>query len=136
MARKNNHIEQIDKVNGGRVYSLRVAQGLARKQLAKVIGVTQEWIMNDKIMSGPFGVSLKKESLIKVLLIMMSCLPFFLYPKEVLPKELLMALLKLYLLILAILFLLLKVTKLAIKTFFPKAAEALIALENKAKEMK
>ena len=42
MARKNNHIEQIDKIIGGRVYSLRVAQGLARKQLAKVIGVTHQ----------------------------------------------------------------------------------------------
>ena len=42
MARKNNHIEQIDKIIGGRVYSLRVAQGLARQQLAKVIGVTHQ----------------------------------------------------------------------------------------------
>ena len=42
MARKNNHIEQIDKIIGGRVYSLRLAQGLARQQLAKVIGVTPQ----------------------------------------------------------------------------------------------
>jgi len=42
MARKNNHIEQIDKIIGGRVYSLRVAQGIARKQLAKLIEVTPQ----------------------------------------------------------------------------------------------
>lgn len=42
MARKNNHIEQIDKIIGGRIYSLRVAQGIARKQLAKLIEVTPQ----------------------------------------------------------------------------------------------
>jgi transcriptional regulator with XRE-family HTH domain len=42
MAHKNNHIEQIDKIIGGRVYSLRVAQGIARKQLAKLIEVTPQ----------------------------------------------------------------------------------------------
>jgi len=42
MARKNNHIEQIDKILGGRIYSLRVAQGIARKQLAKLIEVTPQ----------------------------------------------------------------------------------------------
>ncbi len=42
MARKNNHIEKIDKIIGGRIYSLRVAQGIARKQLAKLIEVTPQ----------------------------------------------------------------------------------------------
>ena len=42
MAHKNNHIEQIDKILGGRIYSLRVAQGIARKQLAKLIEVTPQ----------------------------------------------------------------------------------------------
>ena len=42
MARKNKHIEKIDKIIGGRIYSLRVAQGIARKQLAKLIEVTPQ----------------------------------------------------------------------------------------------
>ena len=42
MARKNDYIEEIDKVIGGKIYSLRLAKGLSRQQLSKVIGVTHQ----------------------------------------------------------------------------------------------
>ena len=42
MARKNNHIEQIDKIIGDKVYSLRLVKGLSRQQLSKAIGVTHQ----------------------------------------------------------------------------------------------
>lgn len=42
MARKNDYIDMADKHIGGKIYSLRLAQGLSRIQLAKVIGVTHQ----------------------------------------------------------------------------------------------
>ncbi len=42
MARKNDYIEEIDKFIGGKIYSLRLAKGLSRQQLSKVIGVTHQ----------------------------------------------------------------------------------------------
>jgi transcriptional regulator with XRE-family HTH domain len=42
MARKNNYIDQIDKFIGEKIYSLRLAQGLSRDQLSKVIEVTHQ----------------------------------------------------------------------------------------------
>ena len=42
MARKNDYIEEIDKFIGNKIYSLRLAKGLSRQQLAKVIGVTHQ----------------------------------------------------------------------------------------------
>lgn len=42
MARKNDYIEKIDKHIGQKIYSLRLAQGLSRIQLAEVIGVTHQ----------------------------------------------------------------------------------------------
>ena len=56
MARKNNHIEQIDKIIGGRIYSLRLAQGLARQQLAKVSGVTLQQLQKYEIGSNRISV--------------------------------------------------------------------------------
>jgi len=40
MARKNDYILEVDKIIGGKIYSLRLAQGLPRKQLAKSIDVS------------------------------------------------------------------------------------------------
>lgn len=42
MARKNDYILEIDKFIGGKIYSLRLAKGLSRQQLAEVIGVTHQ----------------------------------------------------------------------------------------------
>jgi len=42
MARKNDYIEGIDKFIGNKIYSLRLAKGLSRQQLSKVIGVTHQ----------------------------------------------------------------------------------------------
>jgi transcriptional regulator with XRE-family HTH domain len=42
MVHKNNYIEEINKFIGEKIYSLRLAQGLSRGQLSKVIGVTQQ----------------------------------------------------------------------------------------------
>lgn len=42
MARKNDYIVEVDKYIGGRIYSLRLAQGLSRQQLSKIIGVTHQ----------------------------------------------------------------------------------------------
>ena len=42
MARKNDYIEEIDKFIGDKIYSLRLAKGLSRQQLSKVIGVTHQ----------------------------------------------------------------------------------------------
>ena len=42
MARKNNYIKQIDKLIGGKIYSLRLYKGLSRQQLSSVIGVTHQ----------------------------------------------------------------------------------------------
>ena len=42
MARKNDYIQEVDKFIGGKIYSLRLAKGLSRQQLSKVIGVTHQ----------------------------------------------------------------------------------------------
>lgn len=42
MARKNDYIQEVDKFIGGKIYSLRLAKGLSRQQLAEVIGVTHQ----------------------------------------------------------------------------------------------
>ena len=42
MARKNEHIKQIDKIIGDKIYHLRLGKGLSREELAKVIGVTHQ----------------------------------------------------------------------------------------------
>ncbi len=42
MARKNDYILEVDKFVGGKIYSLRLAKGLSRQQLSKVIGVTHQ----------------------------------------------------------------------------------------------
>lgn len=42
MARKNDYILEVDKFIGEKIYSLRLAKGLSRQQLAEVIGVTHQ----------------------------------------------------------------------------------------------
>jgi len=42
MARRNEFISEIDRLIGGKVYSLRLAKGLSRQQLSKAIGVTHQ----------------------------------------------------------------------------------------------
>ena len=42
MARKNDYIVEVDKYIGGRIYSLRLAQGFSRQQLSQIIGVTHQ----------------------------------------------------------------------------------------------
>jgi len=42
MARKNDFIEEIDRSIGNKIYSLRLAKGLSRQQLAELIGVTHQ----------------------------------------------------------------------------------------------
>ncbi len=42
MARKNDYIDIIDKHVGDQIYSLRLAQGLSRQQLSKIIDVSHQ----------------------------------------------------------------------------------------------
>ncbi|MGC0371900.1 MAG: hypothetical protein DGJ47_000601 [Rickettsiaceae bacterium] len=42
MARKNDFILEVDKFIGNKIFSLRLALGLSRQQLAEVIGVTHQ----------------------------------------------------------------------------------------------
>lgn len=42
MARKNDYIQKIDQFIGEKIYSLRLAKGLSRQQLADVIEVTHQ----------------------------------------------------------------------------------------------
>ena len=42
MARKNDYISEVDQFIGKKIYSLRLAKGLSRQQLAEVIGVTHQ----------------------------------------------------------------------------------------------
>lgn len=42
MARQHDYIQEVDQFVGGKIYSLRLAKGLSRQQLAKVIGVTHQ----------------------------------------------------------------------------------------------
>lgn len=40
MARKNDYIAEIDKFIGNKIFSLRLARGLSRKQLSETVGIT------------------------------------------------------------------------------------------------
>ena len=62
MARKNDYIEEIDKFIGNKIYSLRLAKGLSRQQLSKVIGVTHQQLQ--KYEKGSNRVSASKLALI------------------------------------------------------------------------
>ena len=42
MGRKTSKLNAIDKLIGHKIYSLRLAKGLSRQQLSKVIGVTHQ----------------------------------------------------------------------------------------------
>jgi transcriptional regulator with XRE-family HTH domain len=42
MARKNDYIIEVDKHIGGKIYSLRLAQGFSRQQLSQIIEVTHQ----------------------------------------------------------------------------------------------
>ncbi|MDG1436508.1 MAG: helix-turn-helix transcriptional regulator [Rickettsiaceae bacterium] len=42
MARKNDYIVEVDQFVGNKIYSLRLAKGLSRQQLASVIDVTHQ----------------------------------------------------------------------------------------------
>ena len=42
MARANDYIKQIDKFVGSKIYSLRLAKGLSRNQLASLVEVTHQ----------------------------------------------------------------------------------------------
>ena len=42
MARKNEYIQEVDQFVGSKIYSLRLAKGLSRQQLAEVIEVTHQ----------------------------------------------------------------------------------------------
>jgi len=42
MGRKNSYLDEIDKFIGNKIYSLRLAKGLPRQELSKVIGVTHQ----------------------------------------------------------------------------------------------
>ena len=62
MARKNDYIEEIDKFIGNKIYSLRLAKGLSRQQLSKVIGVTHQQLQ--KYENGSNRISASKLALI------------------------------------------------------------------------
>ena len=42
MSRKNDFIQKIDKFIGEKIYSLRLAKGLSRQQMAETIGVSHQ----------------------------------------------------------------------------------------------
>lgn len=62
MARKNDYIQEVDKFIGGKIYSLRLAKGLSRQQLAEVIGVTHQQLQ--KYEKGSNRLSVGRLSLI------------------------------------------------------------------------
>jgi transcriptional regulator with XRE-family HTH domain len=62
MARTNNQLDNIDKSIGHKIYSLRLAKGLSRQQLSKVIGVTHQQLQ--KYEKGSNRVSASKLALI------------------------------------------------------------------------
>ena len=62
MARTNNQLDNIDKSIGHKIYSLRLAKGLSRQQLAKAIGVTHQQLQ--KYEKGSNRVSASKLALI------------------------------------------------------------------------
>lgn len=42
MVRRNDYMQKVDQFIGGKIYSLRLAKGLSRQQLAEVIEVTHQ----------------------------------------------------------------------------------------------
>jgi transcriptional regulator with XRE-family HTH domain len=62
MARTNSQLDKIDKSIGQKIYSLRLAKGLSRQQLSKVIGVTHQQLQ--KYENGSNRVSASKLALI------------------------------------------------------------------------
>ena len=42
MARKNDYLQKVDLLLGERIYSLRLAKGLSRQQLAEMIDITHQ----------------------------------------------------------------------------------------------
>jgi transcriptional regulator with XRE-family HTH domain len=62
MGRTNSELDKIDKFIGHKIYSLRLAKGLSRQQLAKVIGVTHGQLQ--KYEKGSNRVSASKLALI------------------------------------------------------------------------
>ena len=62
MGRTNNQLDNIDKSIGHKIYSLRLAKGLSRQQLSKVIGVTHGQLQ--KYEKGSNRVSASKLALI------------------------------------------------------------------------
>ena len=62
MGRTNNQLDNIDKSIGNKIYSLRLAKGLSRQQLSKVIGVTHQQLQ--KYEKGSNRVSASKLALI------------------------------------------------------------------------
>ena len=62
MGRTNSQLDNIDKSIGQKIYSLRLAKGLSRQQLSKVIGVTHGQLQ--KYEKGSKRVSASKLALI------------------------------------------------------------------------
>jgi len=62
MGRINSQLDNIDKSIGHKIYSLRLAKGLSRQQLSKVIGVTHGQLQ--KYEKGSKRVSASKLALI------------------------------------------------------------------------
>lgn len=62
MGRTNSELDKIDKFIGHKIYSLRLAKGLSRQQLSKVIGVTHGQLQ--KYEKGSNRVSASKLALI------------------------------------------------------------------------
>ena len=62
MGRTNSQLDNIDKSIGQKIYSLRLAKGLSRQQLSKVIGVTHQQLQ--KYEKGSNRVSASKLALI------------------------------------------------------------------------
>ena len=62
MGRTNSQLDKIDKFIGNKIYSLRLAKGLSRQQLSKVIGVTHQQLQ--KYENGSNRVSASKLALI------------------------------------------------------------------------
>ncbi len=42
MARKNNYLQKVDLLLGEKIYSLRLAKGLSRQQLAEMLDITHQ----------------------------------------------------------------------------------------------
>ena len=62
MGRTNSQLDKIDKFIGNKIYSLRLAKGLSRQQLSKVIGVTHQQLQ--KYENGSNRISASKLALI------------------------------------------------------------------------